>query len=63
MRKMRRFLPFASSRPGLQRFDPKAAVPACAPGTNMRAEDVTATLELALQASGLDQAEPATASV
>jgi hypothetical protein len=29
----------------------------------MRAEDVTATLELALQASGLDQAEPATASV
>jgi putative transposase len=26
--------------------------------TNMRAEDVTATLDLALQASGLDQAEP-----
>jgi len=27
--------------------------------TNMRAEDVIATLDLALQASGLDQAEPA----
>ena len=27
--------------------------------TNMRAEDVTATLDLALKASGLDQAEPA----
>jgi putative transposase len=27
--------------------------------TNMRAEDVTATLDLALQASGLDQAKPA----
>ena len=27
--------------------------------TNMRAEDVTATLDRALQASGLDQAEPA----
>ena len=27
--------------------------------TNMRAEDVTATLDLALQTSGLDQAEPA----
>jgi putative tryptophan/tyrosine transport system substrate-binding protein len=29
---MRRFPPFASSRPGPQGFDPKAAVPACAPG-------------------------------
>ena len=27
--------------------------------TNMRAEDVTATLDLALRASGLDQAKPA----
>jgi hypothetical protein len=28
---LRRFPPFASSRPGLRRFDPKAAVPECAP--------------------------------
>jgi hypothetical protein len=28
----RRFLPFASSRPGPQGFDLKAAIPACAPG-------------------------------
>src|SRR5262249_24501519 len=26
------FRPFASSRPGPQRFDPKAAIPACPPG-------------------------------
>jgi hypothetical protein len=32
MTRKRRFPPFASSRPGPQGFDPKAAIPACAPG-------------------------------